>query len=376
MLRILGLTNNHSNDYFKKLKSTRNKNSSTKAVKASIPSYKKEFSKYANDNTAKKKSRNKTNKNSEKKNVNMNSYKYIQQKASFYNKASCVNNINNLLNKDSNQKGHINVISSICLNKNKKITNKRKSIDDRNFQLQNLTTEKKIKEIKIKSNFNMPYINLFVNKSNRNKNNDKDIQNQTTIGNNTRMSTISNIHNNKGNIFDDENYNYNMSVEKSKTLLNSMCNGIYRRKKLKIFNSSSVEKRPRKRNTIESIEISFSPRVYINKFDPFVSPQNSYLSNKEKIIQIQKKFRKFLMQKYEKIRLEKIIKGISFMNRIIKKKKFYSFMNQAKKIKNVFYVEESQIELLKALKKKNIYSMIDLKKYIVCLIKNDKLEMF
>lgn len=385
MLKILGLTNNPSNDYFKRLNSTRNKNSSTKTLKTQISSSKKELSKFANDNTAKKKSRKKNTKNSRKKNVN--DYQYIQQKASAFINVPSTNNkntktmINNIINTNSNQKNKIKFISSICLNKNKKNINKRNSIDNQNNQtINNLTTDKRIKEVKIKSNFSMSYINLFVNKSNRNNknmnNNTNDLQNQTTVGNNIRMSTISNVRNKKGNIFDDDNYNHNESLEKNTTIVNSMCCGVYRRKKLKIFNSCSMEKRPKIKNTIESIEIDFSPRVYINKFQPYSSPQNLYQNKKEKIIKIQKYFRKFLVRKYEKIRYENIIKGFSFMNIFIKKKFYLSFKRRVKEVKNVFYVEESQIELLNLLKAKNIHSMVDLKKYIVFLIKNNKFEMF
>ena len=85
------------------------------------------------------------------------------------------------------------------------------------------------------------------------------------------------------------------------------------------------------------------------------------------------------MRKYKRILDEKIMEGLININLFIKKKIFFSFRNMIMKNdknKNVFYVEKSQIELLNVLKEKKIYSMIDLKKYIVCLIKNNKLEMF
>ena len=334
MLKILGLTNNHSKgyEYTKRLNSTRNKNSSTKSSK-------KELSQRANDSTAKKKTRKK---NSSKKNSDIYSYKYLQQKALNYIKAPIVNNINynnNIINAtNSNNKSKIKLVSTICLNKNnknknKKSIHKRKSIDEQSIQMNkmtNLTTEKKIKEIKIKSNFNLSYVNLFLNKNNnKNKsNNNNDIQNQTTIENNTRMSTVSNITRYKPTIFDEDNYdNYDISREKNKSFLDSISKGIYHRKKLKIFNSSSMEKRPRKQKTIESIEISFSPKVFINKFQPYMNQEQ---------------------------------KGLNDIN----------------EEKNMINVEESQYELLKALKEKNIKSMIELKKYIVSSIKNNKLDMF
>ena len=279
MLKILGLTNNYSKgyEYSKRLNSTRNKNSSKKSTKSKIPSSKKELSKFANDSTAKKKSRNKNStKNSSKKNKNINSYQYIQQKALNYINAPVVNNINNnIINTNSNNKNKIKLISSICLNKNRKNIHKRKRVDDQSIKINNLTADKKIKEIKIKSNFNLSYINLFVNKS---SNNNNDIQNQTTIGNNTRMATVSNINGNIANTFDDDNND--ISLEKNKSFLNSISKGIYHRK-IKIFNSSSIEKRPRKQKAIESIEITFSPKKFINKFQPYVAPQQNSFNDKK-----------------------------------------------------------------------------------------------
>lgn len=386
MLKILGLTNTPSKgyEYTKRLNSTRNKNSSMKSTKSSIPSTKKkkEFSKLANDNTAKKKSQKKSRiKNFENKNINFDSYQYIHQKAKNYINVPVVNNINNNIfinGNNSREKNKVKLTSSICLNKNKRNIHKRKSIEDqgiKNVKMHNLTTDKKIKEIKIKSNFNLSYINLFVNKSNNNSN--ENIQNQTTIGNNSRMSTVSNRNKNKGNIFDENN---DISFDKNKTLLNSISCGVYHRKKLKIFNSSSMEKRPRKQKTIESIEINFGPKAYINNFQPYITPQQSlYMNKKEKIIKIQKNFRKYLMRKYKGILDEKIMEGLINMNIFVKRKIFFSFKNIVlgnKKSRNIINVEESQIELLNALKEKNIYSMNDLKRYIVYLLKNNKLEMF
>jgi hypothetical protein len=386
MLKILGLTNTPSKgyEYTKRLNSTRNKNSSMKSTKSSIPSTKKkkEFSKLANDNTAKKKSQKKSRiKNFENKNINFDSYQYIHQKAKNYINVPVVNNINNNIvinGNNSSEKNKVKLTSSICLNKNKRNIHKRKSIEDqgiKNVKMHNLTTDKKIKEIKIKSNFNLSYINLFVNKSNNNSN--ENIQNQTTIGNNSRMSTVSNRNKNKGNIFDENN---DISFDKNKTLLNSISCGVYHRKKLKIFNSSSMEKRPRKQKTIESIEINFGPKSYINNFQPYITPQQSlYMNKKEKIIKIQKNFRKYLMRKYKGILDEKIMEGLINMNIFVKRKIFFSFKNIVlgnTKSRNIINVEESQIELLNALKEKNIYSMNDLKRYIVYLLKNNKLEMF
>ena len=356
MLKILGLTTNsqNENDYFRKLISSRNKNSSSKSITSNISSPPKKnlnLSKAANENTAKKKSRRKSlKKNSEDKKINK-GYKYIQQKAINYINATNkelnndINNIINITNNNSNKKNK---------NKNKKNSRIRKSIDEQNTtQIKNLTCDKKIKEIKIKTKFNMSYINLFLNKSTHN-------QNQSTCTNKERMCTVTNM---------------DKSPEKNKTVIHPIHDGIYK-KKLKLFNSLSMEKiAPRARKTIESIEISFSrPKLFINKFQDITTYEN----DKEKIIFIQKKFRQFLVRKYKRIFNEKITKGILGLNLFMKRKIFCFYKNIFLYGKNdkVYYADENQIELLEVLKEKNIYSMIDLKKYIVCLIKNNKLEMF
>ena len=356
---MLGLTTNiqNENDYFRKLNSTRNKNSSCKSIKSNIPlSPRKNLSKAANENTAKKKSRRKSIKKDSEEKKNIKGYKYIQQKAINY-----INANNKANNKKNNDISHlINIANNNSKrnnkNKNKKNSKIRKSIDEQNTtQIKNLTCDKKIKEIKIKTKFNMSYINLFVN-----KNSPK--QNQITCSKEEHLNTVNNM---------------NISAEKNNTMIrqNPICDGIYK-KKLKIFNSLSMEKiSPRTRNTIESIEISFRrPKLFINKFQAF----NIYEKEKDKIIFIQKKFRQFLVRKFRRIFYEKITKGILCLNRLMKKKIFFWYKNifSCEINSNVYYVDESQIELLNALKEKNIYSMIDLKKYIVCLIKNNKLEMF
>ena len=356
---MLGLTTNiqNENDYFRKLNSTRNKNSSCKSIKSNIPlSPRKNLSKAANENTAKKKSLRKSIKKDSEEKKSIKGYKYIQQKAINYinanNKANKKknNDISHLINITNNNSKKNNK------NKNKKNSKIRKSIDEQNTtQIKNLTCDKKIKEIKIKTKFNMSYINLFVN-----KNSPK--QNQITCSKEEHLNTVNNM---------------NISAEKNNTMIrqNPICDGIYK-KKLKIFNSLSMEKiSPRTRNTIESIEISFRrPKLFINKFQAF----NIYEKEKDKIIFIQKKFRQFLVRKFRRIFYEKITKGILCLNQLMKKKIFFWYKNifSCEINNNVYYVDESQIELLNALKEKNIYSMIDLKKYIVCLIKNNKLEMF
>lgn len=380
MLRLLGLAKNFSKgkDSYKSLNSKRNKYSASKSRNPTFSSSKKQLSSLANDSTGKKKSVQKSGtKNSGKKNVNVNSYQYIHQKAFNYVNyinAPDVKNINNsIIKTNTNKKDKIKFVSSICLNKNKKNVNKRKSIDDRNLPLKNLTTDKKIKEIKIKSNFSLSQINLFVNKSNKNI----DLPNQKTSRNNHSMIAVSSLDKNNGNIFDD---NSDISSEKNKTLFKSMCNGVYHRKKLKIYHSSSMEKKPKIKKEIQSIEINFRqkfPKPRINKFQSYITPQNLYQNKKEKIIKIQRHFRQFLLRKFKRTLNDKINKGLIRMNNFIKKKMFFWLKQFAFAKKNeIFYVEESQMELLNVLKRKNIYSMLDLKKFIVCSIKNNKLEMF
>ena len=83
------------------------------------------------------------------------------------------------------------------------------------------------------------------------------------------------------------------------------------------------------------------------------------------------------MRKYKRASDEKIVKGLKLMHIFIKKKMFCYIKQFAfEKKEEAFYVEESQIELLNALKGKNIHSMSELKKYIVCSIKNNKFELF
>ena len=380
MLKLLCLAKNFSkgNESYKNLISKRNKYSASKTKIPTFSSSKKELHKLANDSTGKKKSRKKSAKKSpEEKKMNINSYQYIHQKSLNYVNyinAPEVKNINNsIIKTNSKEKDKIKFVSSICLNKNKKNVNKRKSIDDRNLPLKNLTTDKKIKEIKIKSNFSLSQINLFVNKSNKNI----DLPNQKTSRNNHSMIAVSSLDKNNGNIFDD---NSDISSEKNKTLFKSMCNGVYHRKKLKIYHSSSMEKKPKIKKEIQSIEINFRqkfPKPRINKFQSYITPQNLYQNKKEKIIKIQRHFRQFLLRKFKRTLNDKIKKGLICVNKFIKKKMFFWLKQFAFEKKNdIFYVKESQMELLNVLKRKNIYSMLDLKKFIVCSIKNNKLEMF
>ena len=187
---MLGLTTNiqNENDYFRKLNSTRNKNSSCKSIKSNIPlSPRKNLSKAANENTAKKKSRRKSIKKDSEEKKNIKGYKYIQQKAINY-----INANNKTNNKKNNDISHlINIANNNSKknnkNKNKKNSKIRKSIDEQNTtQIKNLTCDKKIKEIKIKTKFNMSYINLFVN-----KNSPK--QNQITCSKEEHLNTVNNM---------------------------------------------------------------------------------------------------------------------------------------------------------------------------------------
>ena len=98
---------------------------------------------------------------------------------------------------------------------------------------------------------------------------------------------------------------------------------IYKRKKIKFYDSSNMDKISTKKNvinTIQSIEISFRPNVFIKKFK-VINNNNKLIEAKINKLRIkQKNFRKFLVRKYKNIMDEKIIKGISYLNNYVRKK--------------------------------------------------------
>ena len=57
-------------------------------------------------------------------------------------------------------------------------------------------------------------------------------------------------------------------------------------------------------------------------------------------------------------------------------KKIFLSKDLNKKNKKKYLVKKEQYEMLKILKTKNIFHMIDLKKYIVGLLNKNKIELF
>ena len=101
---------------------------------------------------------------------------------------------------------------------------------------------------------------------------------------------------------------------------------IYKRKKIKFYDSSSMDKISTQKNvintinTIQSIEISFRPNVFTKKFK-VINNNNKLIEAKiNKAIIKQKNFRKFLVRKYKNIMDEKIIKGISYLDNYVRNK--------------------------------------------------------
>ena len=157
--------------------------------------------------------------------------------------------------------------------------------------------------------------------------------------------------------------------------------GIYAKKKLKTtFKNLNMEKNYGYENTIKSIEIDFGPKKYRNSYidKEYLNPFKVF-----RIIMIQRYFRKFLEIKFKNINQAKKLNGIKHLKKYIlcilygSVKMFFSIykLNNNKK-KKVILVKREQYELLKILKEKNINNMINLKKYIVKILNNNRLELF
>ena len=180
------------------------------------------------------------------------------------------------------------------------------------------------------------------------------------------LSSFSDKDNNNNSIFK----NYTKFSDNSQM-------GIYSRKKMNSYRSLSMDKKHV--NTIESIEIDFSPKIYRNSSIEKKRINNSL--NVKKIIMIQRYFRNYMERKYwkHKMILDKISLGIQLL-------KNYIMNNMSGYMKNLFilsiknktkyYVNKSQYEMLTILREKNILGMMNFKKYIIRLLNNNKLEMF
>ena len=310
-----------------------------------------------------------------------NSYKYKMKKSANFSNDNINNNISNNTNTikikklstvsqnvSPLKKQNINYIfpSYIYPNNNPiNKTEKRKrkiSIDENRNNKEN---NNGIKVIKIKSKKKLSQVLSYCNKTiNINDNNNNDDNNKTF--------SIYKI----GNLEDNNNQN---NIKNIKKIAGTPKAGIYSKKRLKGFKSLSMDKKLN--DSIKSIEINFSLKTYGNNFID-TKEFNSY--KLAKILLIQKQFRKYLEIKIRNkiIFAEKILKGVIFLKKYILKnhsefiQKFFSIYKLRKQSREKLSVKEEQYELLKVLKRKNILDMKDLKKYIIGLLNNNKIELF
>ena len=307
----------------------------------------------------------------------LNSYKYLKQKqkASLFVNKNSNNNINQAktIKKisekglkvspiDKNNKNIIYPPNIIGHNNNNNKRKKNLSVtwgDTKEYQ----GNSKKIKEIRIKANKKLSQVFTF-NKNNK--------TNKSNIKNNgeEKIITISNL----SNIEHNNDYDCN---HKNKKLLEAPNVGIYSRKMLKSFKSlKSLSMEKRSCNTIQSIEINFGHSIYDN---PFTDKKCFNYFEDSKIILIQRYFRKYMNNKKRKI-----LEGIShlkkyMLNNLVESAKIIFLLYKTKLFErsdNVWRVKKEQYDMLKILKEKNILGMTSLKKYILKLIKSNKLELF
>ena len=316
------------------------------------------------DNNIKSKFTRVKNKNKNK-NSSFNSYQIIIKKASKF--------VNSNLNKTNKLKNEIDLIHNIYnispLKKEDKSNifsfpvypdNNPINRNEKRVKISNLSVEKnrdtidsskRIKEIKIKSSKKLSQASSYVNKNN----NVNDAQKTLIIH---KMNSLEKINH--------DSLRNSMKIETPKL-------GVYSKKRLKIFKSVSVDKKLN--DTIKSIEIDFSPKI---SGSSFTDTKSQYSFNKTKIIKIQRFFRKYINIKH-KIR---ILKGSLSLKKYIFKnlsntiKKVFLSKDLNKKNKKKYLVKKEQYEMLKILKTKNIFHMIDLKKYIVGLLNKNKIELF
>lgn len=293
------------------------------------------------------------------KNSSFNSYQYIIQKASKF--------VNNNINKTNKLKNEIKLIHNISPVKketkniifsfpnyldNNPINRNEKRVRIRNLSMdENRNTfdnSKKIKEIRIKSSKKLSQVCSHVNKNN----NHNESQKMLTIH---KMNSLEKIN--------QDSLRNSMKIETPRL-------GIYSKKRPKIFRSVSVDRKLN--DTIKSIEIDFSPKISGNSF---TEAKGLYSFEISKIIKIQRFFRKYANIK-KKMRILKgsiLLRKYIFKNLSDTMKKLF-LLN--KKNKKKYFVKKEQFEMLKVLKRKNIFHMIDLKKYIVGLLNKKKIELF
>ena len=285
-------------------------------------------------------------------------FNFINKKKSYNNykkikKISELSQKSTPLKKDTNS---INLSSSICQNN---IYNKNNKEKKRNASVcNNFTNNKTIKEIKIKSNKKLSQILSLNNKS---------------INNGEKINTISNL----------SNIERNSDINRYKQFLDSskIGIGIYFKKKMNTtFKNLSMEKNYGYENTIKSIEIDFGKKKNGNNY---TDKERLNPFKVDKIIMIQRYFRKFLEIKHKNRNQDKKLNGIKHLIKYI----FYKLSGSVKiffsvyklntnKTKKKIFVKKEEYELLKTLKEKNIDGMINLKKYIVKILNNNRLELF
>ena len=297
------------------------------------------------------------------KNSSFISYQSIIQKASKF--------VNNNINKTNKLKNEIELIHNISSLKKKGNKNNIFSSpvypdnnpinrNEKRVRICNLSVDgskntvdnsKRIKEIRIKSSKKLSQSSSYVNKNN----NGNDIQKMLTIHKLNSLEKIS-----------QDSLRNSMKIGTPRL-------GVYSKKRLKIFKSVSVDKKLN--DTIKSIEIDFSPKISGNSF---TDVKSQYSFKITKIIKIQRFFRKYISIKHK----IKILKGSLSLKKYISKnlsnimKKVFLSKDFNKKNKKKYLVKKEQFELLKILKTKNIFHMIDLKKYIVGLLNKNKIELF
>ena len=323
------------------------------------------LSKICDKNIQSKFTRVKSKNKNKNKNSSFTSYQYIIQKASKF--------VNNNINKTNKLKNEIELIHKITplkkeskniifpspiypdnnpINRNEKRIKINLSVD---YNRNTMDNSKKIKEIKIKSS---KKLSQLCSSANKNSNFDIDVDAENKMFRIHKLNSLEKIHQD--------------SLRNSKKIGTPRL-GVYSKKRLKVSKSLSVDKKLN--DTIKSIEIDFSPKIPGNSFTDIKSQYSFKIS---RIIKIQRFFRKYADIKH-KMRILKgalSLKKYIFKNLAYTMKKIFLLKELNKKNKKKYFVKKEQLEMLKILKRKNIFHMIDLKKYIVGLLNKNKIEMF
>lgn len=364
MINKLGLERNkfYDLDYINKPTSKKSSHLSPKQNDNNLQYSKDNLSQICDKNIQSKFTRVKSKNKNKNKNSSFSSYQYIIQKASKF--------VNNNINKTNKLKNEIELIHRISPLKkenkniifstpiypdNNPINRNEKRVKIRNLSMDEnrntIDNSKRIKEIRIKSSKKFSQECSSVN-----KNNNVDAENKMLKIH--KLNSLENMHQNS--------LRNSMKIETPKL-------GVYLKKRLKIFKSVSVDKKLN--DTIKSIEIDFSPKISGNSY---TDVKNQYSFKITKIIKIQRFFRKYANIRH-KMRILKgalLLKKNIFKNLDNSMKKIFLLKELNKKNKKKYFVKKEQYEMLKILKRKNIFQMIDLKKYIVGILNKNKIELF